>query len=135
MEKIMKKILTAVLSLAMVACFVPQTGMQAYAADGDPALPVAIRLVTNGAAPNIPGGQGGSTDGGVWFGNYMQSSVETKEPVKWRVLQNADGKLLLLSDQNLDGKRYSNAYKAVTWASTSIRTWLNGTFIADAFCR
>ena len=42
----------------------------------------------------------------VYFGNYKQSSDGNgdylTEPIKWRVLQNADGKLFLLADKILD---------------------------------
>ena len=47
MAKIMKKILTAVLSLAMVACFVPQMNAPEYAEDGSD----SIQLDTSTAAP------------------------------------------------------------------------------------
>ena len=47
MAKIMKKVLTAVLSLAMVACFVPQMNAPAYAEDGSD----SIQLDTSTAAP------------------------------------------------------------------------------------
>ena len=47
MAKIMKKILTAVLSLAMAACFVPQMNAPAYAEDGSD----SIQLDTSTAAP------------------------------------------------------------------------------------
>ena len=51
MKKIMKKILTAVLSLAMVACFVPQTGMQVYAEDGGvPAMVAGAESVLKSTA-------------------------------------------------------------------------------------
>ena len=127
MAKIMKKVLTAVLSLAMIACFVPQAGMQVYAEDsGTP----AIQLVQNGTAPNIPGGQGGSTEGGVYFGNYKQSSNGNGgfrvEPVKWRVLANADGKLFLLSDRCLDSQIFGPNYPEMTWETSIVRAWLNG---------
>ena len=127
MAIIMKKILTAVLSLAMVACFVPQMNAPAYAEDsGTP----AIQLVQNGTAPNIPGGQGGNTESGVWFGNYKQSSDGNGgflvEPVKWRVLANADGKLFLLSDKCLDSQIYGPNYPEMTWETSTIRAWLNG---------
>jgi len=137
----MAKTLTALLAAVVLIGFVPVTGAQAYAAD----VPAAIRPVTDGAAPDIAGGQGGSSDGGVYFGNYPQSEAsdvqglkEGKdyiknqdsnffiEPVRWRVLKNADGKLFLLSDQNLDCVRYNEVFKSVTWESCTMRAWLNG---------
>ncbi len=107
-----------------------------------PAPPVkAVELVTGGAAANIAGAQKSS----VYFGNYKQSSDGgdgyNVDPVKWRVLSNADGKLFLLSDQNLDVVRYNETNTDVTWESCTLRKWLNGydghpyddTFIGSAF--
>ena len=105
----------------MVFAMMPIMGSPAYAASGDP----AINLVEAGNAPNIAGAQASS----VWFGNYKQSSNGSgfiNEPVKWRVLKNADGKLFLLSDQNLDCVKYNEVYTSVTWETCTMRAWLNG---------
>ncbi len=48
------------------------------------------------------------------------------DPSKWRVLSNADGKLLLLSDQILDVFQYHKNYRSVTWKTSTMRSWLNG---------
>ena len=71
--------------------------------------------------------QGGQADN-IYFGNYAQtdSTGNTKEPVKWRVLENANGQLFLLSDQNLDVFQYHVDYESVTWATSTMRSWLNG---------
>ena len=82
----------------------------------------AIQLVDSGTAANIGGGQADN----IYFGNYFQSSSTTKEPVKWRVLSNSDGKLFLLSDQNLDVKPYNSSSTGITWEKSTIRSWLNG---------
>ena len=85
----------------------------------------AIQLVENGTAEKIQGKQ----ESNVYFGNYPQSSADSKDPIKWRVLSNASGKLFLLSDQNLDagsGREYHEDYAGVTWARSTIRAWLNG---------
>ncbi|MBR4728292.1 MAG: hypothetical protein IK080_10440 [Clostridia bacterium] len=89
----------------------------------------AIVLVTGGAADFIKGAQQSS----VWFGNYMQSSADSKEPVKWRVLSNADGKLFLLADQNLDVVQYYEHETSITWENSTVRSWLNGDFCSAAF--
>ena len=49
-----------------------------------------------------------------------------KEPIKWRVLSNADGKAFLLSDQNIDMVRYHEEKEDVTWETSTMRSWLNG---------
>ena len=98
----------------------------------------AIQLVDSGTAANIGGGQ---TDN-IYFGTYQQSIAgATKldgeegvdwiksdtanyndqdpyyyyiDPIKWRVLSNADGRLFLLSDQNLDVFQYHTDWESVT---------------------
>lgn len=48
------------------------------------------------------------------------------EPIKWRVLQNEGDTLLLLADTVLDCQRYERTDGKITWATCSIRNWLNG---------
>lgn len=82
----------------------------------------AIQLVTNDGAGNIGGGQADN----IYFGTYYQSNDSTKEPVKWRVLSNANEQLFLLSDQNLDVFQYHTEKESVTWERSTMRSWLNG---------
>jgi hypothetical protein len=48
------------------------------------------------------------------------------EPIEWRVLKNAEGRLLLLSAKNLDVKPYNTVHAAITWEDCTVRKWLNG---------
>lgn len=48
------------------------------------------------------------------------------EPIKWRVLEAADGQAFLVSDIILDDQKYNTSDKAVTWETSSMRSWLNG---------
>ena len=86
----------------------------------------AIQLVDSGTAANIGGGQADN----IYFGTYQQSSDGSvgynTDPIKWRVLENADGQLFLLSDQNLDVFQYHTEYESVTWEKSTMRSWLNG---------
>ena len=86
----------------------------------------AIQLVDSGTAANIGGGQADN----IYFGTYQQSSDGSvgynTDPIKWRVLENADGQLFLLSDQNLDVFQYHTEYESVTWETSTMRSWLNG---------
>ena len=86
----------------------------------------AIQLVDSGTAANIGGGQADN----IYFGTYKQSSDGNSgyniDPIKWRVLENAGGQLFLLSDQNLDVFQYHVDYESVTWATSTMRSWLNG---------
>lgn len=82
--------------------------------------------VVGGTAANIGGRQADN----LYFGTYQQSSDGNggynTDPIKWRVLSNSDGKLFLLSDQNLDVKPYNSSSTSITWEKSTIRSWLNG---------
>ena len=69
----------------------------------------------------------------MYFGKYWQSSSLTKEPIKWRVLSVNGNDAFLLADQNLDIQLYNEQWNDVTWADCTLRTWLNGTFLNNAF--
>ena len=69
----------------------------------------------------------------IYFGNYYQSNSSTKEPIKWRVLSVNGNDAFLLADQNLDAKPYNEKFTDVTWATCTLRTWLNDTFLNTAF--
>ena len=82
--------------------------------------------VVGGTAANIGGGQADN----LYFGTYQQSSDGNGGynigPIKWRVLENADGQLFLLSDQNLDVFQYHTDWEEITWERSTMRSWLNG---------
>ena len=108
----------------------------------------AMNITLGGAA--LEGGQASS----VYFGKYHQTSLGSTEPadgtdgedwvkraeatdysqgpyysidpIKWRVLSNGGETALLLSDKNLDAVKYHEDYEAVTWATSTVRSWLNG---------
>lgn len=48
------------------------------------------------------------------------------EPVKWRVLDKDGSTALLLADKALDCQKYYIVDEPVTWATSTIRSWLNG---------
>ncbi len=112
-----KGILSILLTLSMVFCFVPEG---VFAEETDTGK--AIQLADNGIAANISGGQADS----VYFGNYKQSANESggynSAPIKWRVLENADGKLFLFSDRNLDVFEYHKEDENVTWETSTMRS-------------
>ena len=82
--------------------------------------------VVGGTAANIGGGQAAN----LYFGTYQQSSDGNGgyniDPIKWRVLENAEGQLFLISDQNLDVFQYHTDNESVTWEESTMRSWLNG---------
>ena len=112
-----RRILSLFCVLALCLGLLPTSALAA-----GPDIEKAIQLVDSGTAANISGAQADK----IYFGNYFQSNNTTKEPVKWRVLSNSDGKLFLLSDQNLDVKPYNSSSTGITWEKSTIRSWLNG---------
>ena len=55
------------------------------------------------------------------------------EPLRWLVLSNTGGELLLVSEKILEARQYNQSWSAVTWETCSLRTWLNNTFYNNAF--
>ena len=87
-------------------------------------------------------GNGVTTWDCIYFGNYWQNDTngdgkadqnDQKEPIKWRVLSVNGNDAFLLADQNLDAKPYNEEDTDVTWATCTLRTWLNDTFLNTAF--
>ena len=78
-------------------------------------------------------GNGVTTWDCIYFGNYYQSNSSTKEPIKWRVLSVNGNDAFLLADQTFDAKPYNEECENVTWATCTLRTWLNNTFLNTAF--
>ncbi len=117
----MKRISSLLLALLLIFALLPGQSLAARNSVK------AIQLVQRGetaAAANLPGGQQSS----IWFGGCQQSARgrdASTDPVKWRVLENEDGQLLLLADQNLDARSYHSSAEAVAWKDCSLRAWLN----------
>jgi hypothetical protein len=73
--------------------------------------------------------------GTVVFGSYYQSNATTKEPIQWRILEidSINRKMLLLSEYVLDAQPYHTSSTSITWEGSSLRSWLNNTFMTAAF--
>ncbi len=71
----------------------------------------------------------------ITFGKYEQDNNTSngKEEIEWIVLAKENGKILVISKYALDCQRYNTTYTNVTWETCSLRKWLNGTFMNDAF--
>ena len=79
----------------------------------------------------VPSYQGFVT---IEFGRYPQASKNENAPIEWLVLENAGSKALLISKYALDCQQYYNTpRRVVLWSSCTLRKWLNGTFISNAF--
>lgn len=71
----------------------------------------------------------------VYFGTYEQDNNTSngKEDVEWIVLAKENGKALVISKYALDSRQYNSADADVTWENCSLRKWMNGTFLNNAF--
>ncbi|MDO4177429.1 MAG: DUF6273 domain-containing protein, partial [Bacillota bacterium] len=56
-----------------------------------------------------------------------------KEDIEWLILAKEDNKILVISKYALDCQQYNTSFTRVTWETCSLRKWLNGTFINNAF--
>ena len=61
------------------------------------------------------------------FGIYQGESLE------WRVLEKSNDKILLLTENLIDCKKYNTENISITWESCSLRKWLNNDFINKSF--
>ena len=70
----------------------------------------------------------------VTFGTYPQTSGgDDSTPIEWLVLARDGNKALLISRYGLDAQPYNEHLTSVTWEGCTLRTWLNGTFMNQAF--
>ena len=69
------------------------------------------------------------------FGRYEQDGIRGNgaEDIEWLVLDVQGNKALLLSRYALDAQPFHKKYEYVTWDTSTIRQWLNGTFYNSAF--
>lgn len=73
----------------------------------------------------------------VSFGRYEQDGNEGNgpEPVQWYVLDQVDGRSLLLSRTCLACMGYHSSDDDITWEECALRAWLNGAFLNQAFSK
>ncbi|HAZ19317.1 MAG TPA: hypothetical protein DCY74_07375 [Clostridiales bacterium] len=69
----------------------------------------------------------------VFIGKYPFHRDGSYKQIEWLVLTIHDGKALVISRYNLDIKPYYTKHDEVTWETSSIRKWLNNSFIETAF--
>ncbi len=77
----------------------------------------------------------------VLFGAYEQDNNTSNgaEPIEWIVIDEQDGRTLLLSKYALDAKPFHSApYDSmdfIYWSGCTMRIWLNQTFLESAFSK
>lgn len=72
----------------------------------------------------------------VTFGKYPQTSTgNDSTPIEWIVLDfdAAANHALIISRYGLDTKPYNTSKTDVTWETCTLRSWLNGEFLNEAF--
>ena len=71
----------------------------------------------------------------ITFGAYEQDNDTSngKEAIEWLVLAKEGSRLLVISKYALDCQPFNAERAEVTWETCSLRTWLNGTFLNEAF--
>jgi hypothetical protein len=71
----------------------------------------------------------------ICFGSYEQDNNTSngKEAIEWLVLAKEGNRMLVTSKYGLDAKPYNEEYEDVTWEKCTLRKWLNGNFLNEAF--
>ncbi len=72
----------------------------------------------------------------VYFGEYKEDAIlgKGKEQIEWLVLDKKENKVLLLSKYCLDEQPFCDTEsESAVWKDSYIRTWLNETFLEEAF--
>ena len=69
--------------------------------------------------------------GYIQFGNYCQTAAYEERPIVWQILDKKRDRWLLLSKYVLACEHYND--KKTTWEKSSMRRWLNETFLMKAF--
>ena len=71
----------------------------------------------------------------VTFGTFETDGNEDNgaEPLRWVVLRNRDDLVTLTTEQSIAGMRFHFNAGMTSWAESSLRSWLNGTFFTTAF--
>lgn len=96
----------------------------------EPCSQAKLDLVFEGKGGTVPLAEAEIGDL-VCLGKFIQDEYQTQlSPIRWRVIDKQDGKLLLLSDKLLDSFAYNtNPAQAVltdvTWENCSLRAFLN----------
>ena len=100
------------------------------------AAPTPVPTPTSAPAPSGKPLSGTVKAGDIiTFGHYEQdnNTGNGKEPIEWLVLDVQGDRALVISRYGLDCKPYNTNYAQVTWENCSLRKWLNGEFLNEAF--
>ncbi len=82
-----------------------------------------------------------SNQGGAYYNGVLRVKISLtnrfssngKENTEWIVLAKEGDSVLLISRYCLDCQQYNSSFTSITWEKCTLRSWLNGTFLDDAF--
>ena len=71
----------------------------------------------------------------IKFGSYEQDGnfANGQEEIEWVVLAKDSNKMLVMTNDCIEQKKYNETYVATTWDTSDLRKWLNNEFIQTAF--
>lgn len=69
----------------------------------------------------------------VDFGRYPQGKTGEATPIRWIILHQEAEKCLLISEQVLENGPFHRRDMDMDWEGSSLRDWLNDTFLNEAF--
>ncbi|MBP5286720.1 MAG: caspase family protein [Elusimicrobiales bacterium] len=70
----------------------------------------------------------------ITFGSYPFYEDGREKAIDWIILDiDEDNNALVISDYALDNVKYNDQYVNITWENSTIRKWLNETFLNKAF--
>lgn len=67
--------------------------------------------------------------------NQQEYHYFAYQPIKWRVLEVKEDRLLLMSDKILDDMPYNQEQLATNWGTSTIRSWLNAYKKTENVCK
>ena len=73
----------------------------------------------------------------ITFGSYEQdnNTANGKEKIEWLVLEKETDNILVISKYALDSRSYHDETGETTWETCSLRSWLNDSFLREAFTK
>ena len=115
-------------SWSEATCTEPKTCTVCGATEGE--------ALVRSADPSASNRQGSYEIGDIiLFGHYEQDNDKSngKEDIEWIVLDKKQEALFVISRYALDSKPFHNTWSDTPWSSCTLRSWLNGTFLGNAF--
>lgn len=138
MKNFYLRVITLMLSAIMIFC---AAGCKYGCGGKRPgAIPTDIPPMTEPPLPHVSESYGSLVHGNrISFGTYEQDGDETngKEPIEWVVsetwMTNNKHVVMLISEKCLFVAPFNEKLEEVTWATCSLRKYLNNEFVEDAF--